>query len=363
MIVAENLVKEFRVHRPRPGLLGSLGSLFSREYRTVRAVSGVSFEIPAGTRAAYIGANGAGKSTTIKMLTGIMRPTSGRCTVAGLEPYEQRRRNAANIGVVFGQRSQLWWDLPVLDSFRILRHIHGIPAPVFGRNMELFRELLDLDALGNTPVRQLSLGQRMRAEVAAAIVHDPKVLFLDEPTVGLDLVLKQAVRTLVNHVSAERGTTVLLTSHDMGDITAICDQVLVVDRGEVVHQSTVHELLRTADTRAVVFEHQDRETGPEETKRLIERHLDGVTATPADGGRVVVEYPAGRWSARQVMGFLLDHFDVTDCVAPEPDLELVLRRIYTGSAGRTAPPGPTVPAGPARPAGASGASGQRGAAV
>ncbi|OIK26176.1 ABC transporter ATP-binding protein [Streptomyces malaysiense] len=329
MIVAENLVKEFRVAERRPGLLGSLSTLFSREHRLVRAVSGVSFEIPAGTKAAYIGANGAGKSTTVKMLTGIMTPTSGRALVAGLEPYRERRRNAANIGVVFGQRSQLWWDLPVPDSFRILRRVHEIPDAVYRRNMALFQELLDLDALGNTPVRQLSLGQRMRAEVAASLVHDPKVVFLDEPTVGLDLVLKEAVRRLVNHVSAELGTTVLLTSHDMGDITAICDRVLVVNHGEVVHRGTMHELLRTADTRAVVFEHHGT---ADEAIALIEKGLDGASAAPAEDGRVKVEYPVARWTARQVMGFLLDHFDVTDCVAPEPDLEMVLRRIYAGRA-------------------------------
>ena len=332
MIVAENLVKEFKVYERKPGLLGSLSTLFSREHRLVRAVSGVSFEIPAATKVAYIGANGAGKSTTVKLLTGIMRPTSGRCLVAGLEPYRERRRNAANIGVVFGQRSQLWWDLPVPDSFRILRRIHEIPDAVYRRNMALYRELLDLDALGNTPVRQLSLGQRMRAEVAASLLHDPAVVFLDEPTVGLDLMLKEAVRELVNHVNRQLGTTIMLTSHDMGDITAICDQVLVVNRGEVVHQSSMHELLRTADTRAVVFEHQGGPR-PEQAIALIEHQLDGVSAKQVEGGRIKVEYPAPRWTARQVMGFLLEHFDLTDCVAPEPDLEMVLRRIYTGRAG------------------------------
>ncbi|MET7286403.1 ATP-binding cassette domain-containing protein [Streptomyces sp. NPDC005573] len=329
MIVAENLVKEFKVAERRPGLVGSLSTLFSREYRLVRAVSGVSFEIPAGVKAAYIGANGAGKSTTVKMLTGIMTPTSGRALVAGLEPYRERRRNAANIGVVFGQRSQLWWDLPVPDSFRILRRIHDLPDAVYLRNMALFRDLLDIDALGNTPVRQLSLGQRMRAEVAACFLHDPKVVFLDEPTVGLDLVLKEAVRELVNHVNAELGTTVLLTSHDIGDISAICDRVLVVNQGEVVHRGSMEELLATADTRAVVFEHQDTGAGPDAAIALIETHLAGASARAVHGGRIRIEYPVGRWSARQVMGFLLESFDVVDCVAPEPDLEMVLRRIYT----------------------------------
>lgn len=338
MIVAENLVKEFKVTERRPGLLGSLSTLFSREYRLVRAVSDICFEIPAGVKAAYIGANGAGKSTTVKMLTGIMTPTSGRALVAGLEPYRERRRNAANIGVVFGQRSQLWWDLPVLDSFRILRRIHDIPDAVYLRNMALYRDLLDLDALGNTPVRQLSLGQRMRAEVAACLVHDPKVIFLDEPTVGLDLMLKEAVRELVNHINAELGTTVLLTSHDIGDISAICDRVLVVNEGEVVHRGSMEELLATADTRAVVFEHRDTGAGPDAVVALIETHLAGASARVVHGGRIRIEYPVARWSARQVMGFLLERFDVVDCVAPEPDLEMVLRRIYTGQPAKRSEP-------------------------
>ncbi|MFF2409941.1 ATP-binding cassette domain-containing protein [Streptomyces sp. NPDC058092] len=336
MIAAENLVKEFKVYQRKAGLMGSLSTLFSREHRLVRAVSGVSFEIPSGAKAAYIGANGAGKSTTVKLLTGIMRPTSGRCYVNGLEPYRERRRNAANIGVVFGQRSQLWWDLPVLDSFRILRRIHEIPDAVYRRNMALYRKLLDLDALGNTPVRQLSLGQRMRAEVAASLLHDPKAVFLDEPTVGLDLVLKEAVRELINHVSSELGTTVMLTSHDMGDITAICDQVLVVNRGEVVHQSTMHDLLRTAESRAVIFEYRN---GPptEQAVALVQSRLDGASATVVDSVRIKVEYPAHRWSTREVMSLLIAHFDLIDCFAPEPDLEMVLRRIYTGRAdGRRA---------------------------
>ncbi|MFB7517164.1 ATP-binding cassette domain-containing protein [Streptomyces sp. NPDC056144] len=337
MIVAENLVKEFKVYERKPGLLGSLGTLLSREHRVVRAVSGVSFEIPKGVKAAYIGANGAGKSTTVKMLTGVMNPTSGRALVDGVEPYKERRRTAAAMGVVFGQRSQLWWDLPVIDSFRILRRIYEIPDAVYERNLALYRDRLDIDALGNTPVRQLSLGQRMRAEVAASLLHDPAVVFLDEPTVGLDLVLKEAVRELINHVNAELGTTVMLTSHDIGDITAICDQVLVVSHGEVVHQGGMHELLRTADTRAVVFEYHG---GPSADLaiELVERELPGVSARPADGGRIRVDYPSDRWSARQVMGFLLDHFDLADCVAPEPDLETVLRRIYTARVGAQGAP-------------------------
>ncbi|MFI0232424.1 ATP-binding cassette domain-containing protein [Streptomyces sp. NPDC017086] len=329
MIVAENLVKEFRLAERKPGLAGSLSTLFTRRHRIVRAVDGVSFTIPAGSKTAYIGANGAGKSTTIKMLTGIMTPTSGRCVVRGIEPYRHRQANARGIGVVFGQRSQLWWDLSVPDSFRILRCIYDIPDPVYRRNLALYRELLDIDALGTTPVRQLSLGQRMRAEIAASLLHDPQVVFWDEPTIGLDMVLKDAVRHLVNHVHRELGTTVVLTSHDIADIAAICDSALVVDRGRVVHQGSLRELLHTAGRRCVLFDHRGG-PGPGQACADIERGLPGVSASATEDGRIRVDYPAEAFTSRQVLAFLLDHFDLADCYAPEPDLEDVLRRIYAG---------------------------------
>ena len=337
MIVAHDLVKEFKVPERRPGLAGSLSTLFTREYRLVRAVDGVSFEIPAGSRTAYIGANGAGKSTTIKMLTGIMTPTSGYCRVRGIEPYKHRRRNARSIGVVFGQRSQLWWDLSVPDSFRILRRIYDIPDHVYQRNLALYQELLDIDALGTTPVRQLSLGQRMRAEIAASLLHDPEVVFWDEPTIGLDLVLKEAVRELVNRAHRQLGTTVVLTSHDIDDIAAMCDTALVVDGGRVVHQGSIQDLLRSADRRCVLFDHRDR-LAPQDTCAIVERGLPGVTAVPADEGRIQVTYPVGDFSPRQVLAFLLDNFDLVDCYAPEPGLEDVLRQIYRSRAAA----GPTV---------------------
>ncbi|MEU5087616.1 ATP-binding cassette domain-containing protein [Streptomyces sp. NPDC021356] len=331
MIVAENLVKEFRLAERRSGLAGSLSTLLTRRHRVVRAVDDVSFTIPAGSKTAYIGANGAGKSTTIKMLTGIMTPTSGRCLVGGIEPYRHRQLNARGIGVVFGQRSQLWWDLSVPDSFRILRRIYDIPDAVYLRNLALYRELLDIDALGTTPVRQLSLGQRMRAEIAASLLHDPAVVFWDEPTIGLDMVLKDAVRLLVNRVHRELGTTVVLTSHDITDIAAICDSALVVDRGRVVHQGSIRDLLRGADRRSVLFDHRGG-PAPAAACADIERGLPGVTAAPAGDGRIRVDYPVDRFTSRQVLGFLLDRFDLADCYAPEPDLEDVLRKIY--GAGR-----------------------------
>ncbi|MFI7024308.1 ATP-binding cassette domain-containing protein [Micromonospora sp. NPDC049900] len=327
MIRAEGLTKTFRRYEREPGVLGSLRTLFSRRHTTVTAVDEVSFEVSAGTRVAYLGANGAGKSTTVKLLTGVTTPTRGRCTVDGIEPHRDRVRNSGNIGVVFGHRSQLWWDLSVPDSFRILKHIYDIDEAVYRRNLSLFRELLDIDALGNTPIRELSLGQRMRAEIAASLLHTPAVVFWDEPTIGLDLVLKEAVRELANQINREHGTTIFLTSHDISDISAICDQVLVVDQGRIVHQGTLAALLRTARHRAVHFDHRGDES-PEQVAGRIEEALTGTTVSVDDQQRVTIGFPVDRLTAREVLTWVLHHFDVTDCFAPEPDLQTVLREIY-----------------------------------
>ncbi len=330
IIRAEQLTKTFRRAETRPGLLGGLRALVGRRGELVTAVDRVSFEVPSGAKTAYVGPNGAGKSTTIKMLTGVVTPTSGRCTVGGIEPYRERRRNARHIGVVFGQRSQLWWDLSVPDSFRILQRIYEIPQRVYRRNLARFRDLLDIDALGNTRVRELSLGQRMRSEIAASLLHDPAVVFWDEPTMGLDPAFKRAVHELLNQANRELGTTVLLTSHDLNDISAICDQALVLDHGKVIHQGSLRLLLGRAATRSVLFDHGGPQS-TDETVRLVEAILPGVTATPAEGGRITVQYPVARLSAREVLTALLAHFEVTDCYAPEPELADVLRDIYAAA--------------------------------
>jgi ABC-2 type transport system ATP-binding protein len=321
---------EFRRWLRPPGLRGALTSLFSRQYETVRAVDSVSFEVPSGTKTAYIGANGAGKSTTIKLLTGIMTPTAGKCLVNGVEPYRDRRAAAQAMGVVFGQRTQLWWDLSVTDSFRILQRIYEIPEATYERNMRTYRELLDIDAVASVPVRMLSLGQRMRAEIAASLLHDPKVVFWDEPTIGLDLMVKDAVRALVNRANTELGTTVVLTSHDIGDITSICDQVLVVDKGKVIHQGTIAGLVATAAQRSVLFSHSGPET-LDETVREVDAMLPKAKATVTEDHRIRVDYPADQLTSREVLASLLNRFQLSDCYAPEPDLQSVIQEIYAGA--------------------------------
>src|SRR3954469_21358799 len=215
-----------------------------RERREVHAVAGVSLSIDAGAMVGYIGPNGAGKSTTIKMLTGILVPTSGQVRVAGLDPSRQRVDVARNIGVLFGHPTQLWWDLPLLDSFSLLRHIYRVPQATFDDNLARFRELLKLDELLPIPVRQLSLGQRMRGELAAVLLHDPAILFLDEPTIGLDPVSKESVRTFLVELNRQRGTTVLLTTHDLVDVERLCDRLVIIDPGPIIEDGSVSEIKR-----------------------------------------------------------------------------------------------------------------------
>jgi ABC-2 type transport system ATP-binding protein len=242
-IRVEALTKVFRVARHHRGALGALRNLFEREYREVRAVDGISFAVSAGEMLGCLGPNGAGKSTTIKMLTGILTPTAGQVEVLGLSPQRRRKEVAARIGVVFGQRTQLWWDLPLIESLDLLRYIYRVPAARYRRNLDTFRALLDLDAFLNTPVRQLSLGQRMRGDLAAALLHDPDVLYLDEPTIGLDVVGKHRIRDFLRTINRERGVTVVLTTHDMADVEQLCSRLLIIDHGQLLYDGGLRHIV------------------------------------------------------------------------------------------------------------------------
>ena len=234
MIEMKGISKTYRVRRREAGLGNAVRSLFSQEYTEIPALKSMSFTIPDGQIVGYIGPNGAGKSTTIKILSGILRPDGGMCSVDGLVPWEDRREHVARLGVVFGQRSQLWWDVPVMESFLLLRDIYRVPEGSFRENLERLTGLLDLEDLVRTPARMLSLGQRMRCEIAAALLHGPKVLFLDEPTIGLDAVSKLKVREFILEQNKLCGTAVLLTTHDMQDIDALCSRVLLIGKGQLL---------------------------------------------------------------------------------------------------------------------------------
>jgi ABC-2 type transport system ATP-binding protein len=241
-IHVQNLRKEFKVQQNREGLTGALRDLFDRRYKTVAAVNDISFRIPQGEICGYIGENGAGKSTTIKMLTGILVPTSGEIHVNGFVPYKNREQFVREIGVVFGQRSQLWWDIGVIESFRLLRKVYRVPEKEFKERLDELVERLQLADLLTRPVRKLSLGQRMRCELTAALLHNPKVLFLDEPTIGLDILVKSEIREFLLQVNRKFGTTILLTTHDLQDIEALCSRVIMLDDGRIIYDGSLQTL-------------------------------------------------------------------------------------------------------------------------
>ncbi len=234
--------KEFKVLNRREGLKGSLMDLFSRDYRTLTAVNDISIKIPKGQIVGYLGPNGAGKSTTIKMMTGVLEPTRGEIIVNGCVPYKNRTKNAENIGVVFGQRSQLWWALPLIESFRLLKEIYLIPDEQYEEMMDLYASLVDLEPLLHKTVRQMSLGQRTLSDILAAFLHDPQIVFLDEPTIGLDVSMKAKIRELIKELNRRKNTTVILTTHDMGDVDALCERIVIIDHGKMIYDNDMEHL-------------------------------------------------------------------------------------------------------------------------
>jgi ABC-2 type transport system ATP-binding protein len=294
-----------------------------RMRRVVSAVSDLSFSVGAGEMVGYIGPNGAGKSTTIKMLTGILVPSSGRLRVAGLDPSAERTRLALRIGVVFGQRTTLWWDLPLRDSFDLLRRIYRVPFARYRRNLETFTDLLDLGPMLDTPVRQLSLGQRMRGDIAAALLHDPDVVYLDEPTIGLDVVSKAQLRAFLRETNLERGVTVLLTTHDLVDIERLCSRVMVIDAGRLVFDGGLDALNGLAGARRTLVVDLVEEAAPVTVR-------GGVTER-VSGPRQWVSFPAGD-SAAPLIAELSAGYQIADLAILEPNIEDVITRIYSGSA-------------------------------
>ena len=242
IIEIKNVTKEFKVLNRREGLKGSLKDLFSRDYKIVRAVDSVTMSIEQGEIVGYLGPNGAGKSTTIKMMTGVLEPTSGEILVDGNVPYKNRAKNAQKIGVVFGQRSQLWWALPLIESFKLLKDIYQIPAENYEQMLKLYQSLVDIEPLLHKPVRQMSLGQRTLSDILAAFLHDPKIVFLDEPTIGLDVSMKAKIRTLIHELNRQKNTTVILTTHDMGDVDALCRRIVIIDKGKMLYNNDIEHL-------------------------------------------------------------------------------------------------------------------------
>jgi ABC-2 type transport system ATP-binding protein len=334
IIEVNELVKNFRTFRRRSGLWGSVKDLVNRKYQIVRAVDHISFSIEPGEIVGYIGANGAGKSTTIKMLTGILVPTSGSISVQGLVPYKQRYQHVKKIGVVFGQRTQLWWDIAVIEALRLLQKIYEIPKPDFEARLKKFEEVLGIADLLNIPVRKLSLGQRMRCDLAASLLHNPPVLFLDEPTIGLDIAVKSSIRDFIKEINREYNTTVILTTHDLSDIEHLCRRVIMIDHGRLIYDGDLKSL-------------KDRAVG---RRRLLVDFILPIDRTGLE--KVLAEYPVEmesnspfHWefifdrkkvAAPEIIGQLLSKLEVKDLELENPKIEDVVREIY--QQGRPAAP-------------------------
>jgi len=330
LIRVRDLVRDYRTVQRREGVAGGLVDLVRPRSSTLRAVSDVSFDIAPGEMVGYIGANGAGKSTTIKMLTGILTPTSGEVTVGGLVPWKQRRQYTRHIGAVFGQRTQLWWDLAVVESFRLLKKIYEVPDPVYTEQMAVFAELLGMNEYLHQPVRKLSLGQRMRCDLAAALLHRPRVLFLDEPTIGLDVVAKENVRRFLREMRELQGVTVILTTHDLGDIEQLCRRVMIIDKGRVHFDGELDDLRRRTGHR-VRLSVELREAAP--SARLAQATAGlPVDWSEGEGLRHTAEFRRQDVAGADVIRRVVNDCPVRDLHLAEPDIEEIVREIYRDSA-------------------------------
>ena len=320
MIKAENLSKHFKVRQHHQGRWSMVRNLVTQNHRLVRAVDEVTFTVEAGELVGYLGPNGAGKSTTIKMLTGLLVPSAGKLQVNGRVPWRERRLYVAHIGVVFGQRTTLWWDLPVIESLQLLQHVYKIPTDRFQQNLSTFKELLDLHPFLHTPVRTLSLGQRMRADICAALLHDPDILFLDEPTIGLDVVAKERIRQFIRYINQERGTTILLTTHDLADVQKLCDRVMIIDQGKLLYNGRLDTLQKQFGGRwrlVVDF-----------AQTYSDVTITGAEVAEHHNGRAVYLFNRQELTASDLIGRLSAHYRIRDLAVHEPEIEATIRRIY-----------------------------------
>ena len=320
LIEAENLSKTFRIYQRGEGIRGYLKSFVSREYEEVNAVEGLDLEIEEGEMIGYIGANGAGKSTTVKMLTGILEPSSGRIEVDGRDPHSHRKRNAMNIGVVFGQKTQLWWDLPVRESFKLLKEIYEVDKDDYEARLEEFDEVLQLKDFWDQPVRKLSLGQKMRCELAAAFLHHPKIVYLDEPTIGLDVAVKERIRNFIKKMNREEDITVMLTTHDIGDIEDLCDRVVVLDTGKKIYDGELDALVNRFTSRRLIMDIRNGED--------FSIDLESIEEVEKEDSHIEIVFDREEISASDLMREVLNRYDVLDFQIKEPDIESVVKKVY-----------------------------------
>ncbi|MCC6953742.1 MAG: ATP-binding cassette domain-containing protein [Deltaproteobacteria bacterium] len=324
-IDVNNLSKSFRTFSRREGISGSVRDLFQRDYRDLQAVDSISFTVKPGELIGYIGPNGAGKSTSIKMLTGILKPTSGEMKVLGFDPFLQRKEYTRHIGVVFGQRTQLWWDIAVIESLKLLGHIYQVAPADFSKRLENLTGILGMEEFLHTPVRKLSLGQRIRSDLAASLIHNPQILFLDEPTIGLDAVAKDSVRTFLRHINREFKTTILLTTHDLKEIEELCDRMLILDKGKIVYDGSLYAIKNLPGLERQIFVDFKQEVPLSE----IESLFPGKIRCSVEGARrVVVTYDQQLVTTPHLAREILSRWEIRDLTILEPDIEDVIRKVY-----------------------------------
>lgn len=337
MIEVRNVSKEFVSPKKYPGFRGAIKGLFSNEKVKKVAVDDISFSISKGEIVGYIGSNGAGKSTTIKMMTGILNPTSGTCLVDGIDPSKNRKENAQNIGVVFGQRTQLWWDLPLSESFTILKEIYNVSDEAYEEQMEFLNRVLELNEFFDRPVRTLSLGQRMRADLGAALLHNPKVIYLDEPTIGLDIVVKDNIRHAIKEINEKYQTTVILTTHDIGDIEELCSRIIIIDEGKKIYDGTLENLKDTyGKRRKITMEVRKPEVLQKisladvlnKTNTVAISEADYEVTLDAESKTYTVSFDKHKMQVPQILSAVMELTEVTDIKLQETELAEIVKEIY-----------------------------------
>lgn len=329
IIQVENLHKEFKTAVRKTGRFAAIKSLLNPEYTTKMAVDNISFSIERGEVVGYIGPNGAGKSTSIKMLTGILRPSSGRIEVAGLVPHKNRREHVKHIGVVLGQKSQLWWDVPLIESLLLLKEVYDVSDKTYKENMEIFEDLLNLSDFQDKPVRQLSLGQRMRADLAASLLHSPDILFLDEPTIGVDVVAKEKFRVFIKKLNQEQKTTILLTTHDMADIERICERIIIIDNGKILHDYSLAEMKKQIKAYDILeFEIADSTF---DISRFRESFASKIEFESLGHKRYQLDFDASKTSSSELISYIAQNYQIKNIAIKEPEIEAIVREIFESS--------------------------------
>ena len=327
MIKVENLVKTYKVIEKEEGLIGYFKNLFHPKYKEFMAVKGINFEIKEGELVGYIGENGAGKSTTIKMLTGLLTPTSGKVTVNGIIPYKERIRNNKNIGAVFGQKTQLWWDLPVIESFRLIKKMYNMTESEYRKNLKKFTNLLELDELLEKQVKNLSLGQKMRCEIAATFLHNPKIVYLDEPTIGLDVFVKEKIRKFIKEINEENKTTVILTTHDLKDIEDVCDRIILLDKGQIIYDGEKQKF------KDKYGKYITAELIVKNKKSIIKNDLknENLKIIEEKENSIKLKFLHEKITILTVMDEISKYCEIEDVHMKEAELEDILKEIYKGA--------------------------------